>query len=350
LNNGEISYPLQKEDSKDGFNLVGNPYLSYIDWDEANTPGKWQKLKMYNNIWLYNDRKANYPETYAAYNGVVGVNGGSNLIKAGQGFYIMSKGTGSLTATDAVRRSRTDLTNNASKPNNRVLYLEVKGSVYKDQIAIGFHDKALDLLDSLDCQKMMGSNPSIPNLYSIWGKTTDVITSKKKLAINFLSLDTLLKMDAYLEIPVGISIAEPANLSISASNLDVFDAKYYIFIRDNVYRNLTDLRNDDYQFTADGDADGRFTLLISDRDLTTATEQLPIGWSVYSSENKIYFASKNFTGGEYRVSLIDMAGRSIESRPYYNGSDYFELRTSGVYMIRITGPDILYSGKFFVKF
>jgi hypothetical protein len=83
-----------------GGNLVGNPYASSIDWNSAGIT----KSGLTNNIIrIWNPAS----KSYATYDGVVGVpaNVASNIIPAGQGFFVQANGSGSLTFTESAKIS-----------------------------------------------------------------------------------------------------------------------------------------------------------------------------------------------------------------------------------------------------
>lgn len=63
-----------------GWNLVANPYAATIDWDSPS----WIKNSLHNSLHIYDFRN----QRFSAYVNGVGVNGGSNLIAPGQGFFI----------------------------------------------------------------------------------------------------------------------------------------------------------------------------------------------------------------------------------------------------------------------
>lgn len=92
LNQQDVSVSL-----KTGFNLVGNPYASSIDWNSLSIT----KTNLRNNtvrIWDPVSR------SYASYNGDTGVPSGmNNIIPAGQGFFVQSDAGGTLIFTEAAK-------------------------------------------------------------------------------------------------------------------------------------------------------------------------------------------------------------------------------------------------------
>lgn len=85
LNQQSVGLSLQT-----GFNLVGNPYASSIDWNSAGVV----KTNLQNNIIRIWDPVS---RNYATYNGDTGVPSGmDNIIPAGQGFFVQSNAGGSL--------------------------------------------------------------------------------------------------------------------------------------------------------------------------------------------------------------------------------------------------------------
>ena len=88
----DLSQPL----SEDGWNLVGNPYASSIDWDSPN----WNRSNLDDAIYIYNPDL----QTYSSYVNGVGTNGGSNLIASSQAFWVKANALSpSLEATQNVK-------------------------------------------------------------------------------------------------------------------------------------------------------------------------------------------------------------------------------------------------------
>jgi hypothetical protein len=86
-----------------GYNLVGNPYASSIDWDTYSTSNASAGIYAPNvssTIYIYNVAS----KQYATYNAGIGVNGGSHIIPSGQAFFVRTTATGaSLTFNESAK-------------------------------------------------------------------------------------------------------------------------------------------------------------------------------------------------------------------------------------------------------
>lgn len=97
-------------------NLVGNPYASSIDWNSA---GIIKSGGLSNIIRIWNPAS----RSYATYDGSIGVPSGvaSNIIPAGQGFFVQTVGGGTLTFTEDAKVSAQASPLLMSTPNNEKL-------------------------------------------------------------------------------------------------------------------------------------------------------------------------------------------------------------------------------------
>jgi hypothetical protein len=86
-----------------GYNLVGNPYASSIDWNTYSTTNSAAGIYAPNvssSIYIYNE----VSKIYATYNAGIGANGGSNIIPSGQGFFVRTTATGAtMTFNEAAK-------------------------------------------------------------------------------------------------------------------------------------------------------------------------------------------------------------------------------------------------------
>ena len=142
-----------------GFNLVGNPYASSIDWETYNTSSSTTGIYTVNvgtTIWEWNPLTKNY-DTYQK--GGVHTNHGSNVIASGQGFYVQANNTNPQlifnesaktsaqnTALDLFMSAPGKLANthpaNSQKAEPHMRLQLAKDSINTDDIYIGLNSSA----------------------------------------------------------------------------------------------------------------------------------------------------------------------------------------------------------------
>lgn len=136
-----------------GFNLVGNPYASAIDWDLFQTSSPTSGIYgsgITSTIYVFDPISKNYGSYIAGSSGVGSASFVSNVISSGQGFFVMATATGAtLTFNES---AKTNLYNTGSKllmgspkseANNQYIRLQMtKDSVANEQTLIKFDSKA----------------------------------------------------------------------------------------------------------------------------------------------------------------------------------------------------------------
>ncbi len=195
-NTGTISLPVSYTpsviSSTDGWNLVGNPYASEINWDAAG----WTKTKISPSIWIWDPQTANTTLSsttggYFTYNpnvGCVPARANCGIIASTQGFFVRATATGTaLTITESVKTIAGHYANfreEAPQGDIRVTLINEANSNNSDEALIAIRAGATDNYeDSFDADKMMNSG------INIYSKSAD----GHKTAINTLSGDTARK-------------------------------------------------------------------------------------------------------------------------------------------------------------
>jgi len=168
-----------------GWNLIGNPYPSPIDWNAANG---WTKNNVGSTIYIWNNSQ------YASWNGSAGVNGGSRYITVAQGFFVQAIASGaSISMDNRVRTVTPTLFLKESKNEIHYITLSVSGNNYSDEHKIAIKDNASATFDNqFDAYKRYGI-PEAPQLYTYKGTAKTSINSVD-------SLSKLLGKDIYLEV------------------------------------------------------------------------------------------------------------------------------------------------------
>jgi len=231
VNNGSLSVTLYNNNNTytKGFNLVGNPYPSPIDWDAASG---WTKTNIDDALYYFKASSTDqYGGTYSSYVGGVSSDGlATNVIPSMQGFFIhVSDGTFPVTGTLAMNNSVriTDLTHpfTKSKGVNQVPLLRLTASfsddpVSTDPVLIYFNEKATPEFDSqLDALKLFNTDLKVPNLYT-------VTPSETKLSISALPPVS----DNFCKVPLGLKLNKTGNIIIKIRDVEetLFGMRIYI--------------------------------------------------------------------------------------------------------------------------
>jgi len=161
LNNGPYSIPVtnQAAGSTNGWNLVGNPYPSSLDWDAS--PG-WDKSAIDNTIYYYsgNGGMSNY--YYYVGSGTapyVAANNGTNEIPPHQGFFVHATTDGTFGVdNDARIHSGQGYYKENSKENIPLIRIEAEGIDLSDETVVRFFNEAIDEFDSdFDAYKLFAN-------------------------------------------------------------------------------------------------------------------------------------------------------------------------------------------------
>lgn len=219
VNNGILSATLYNHNNTftTGFNLIGNPYPSPIDWD---APLGWSKANIDDALYYFKSSTTDeYGGTYSTYiNGVSSDGLATSIIPSMQGFFIhVADGsypvTGTLSMDNRIRIN--DLTHPFVKSgevtSESLIRLTAEFSddnASVDPVVIYFTAKAAPGFDSeLDALKLYNTDYFVPSLYAIG-------SDGKKLSIDALPLIT----DTISSIPLGIYVEREGTIVFRLRN------------------------------------------------------------------------------------------------------------------------------------
>ncbi len=333
VNNGSMSYTLYNHNNTYtlGFNFVGNPYPSPINWTASSG---WTKTNIDNAIYFFNHGDTNqYYGRYSSYIGGVSSDGiANNIIPAMQGFFVhVSNGsypvTGTLTFTNSVRTTgltphyfRT--TAGTDKPLIRLTAGYSDGDVYADPTVIYFDDMGTaDFEGDLDALKLMNTDVSVPSFYS-------VSDDGHNLSIQALPSLT----DSSIMVPLGLNIERDGMVVLKAKDIENIPSDMHLWFYDTRLGKCQDLQNEpqySVQLSA-GKHLNRFFLMASKSDKINipGTDAM---LNAYTSGSSIFVY---LTSGTGNVVVTNIAGQVV-ARQTISGNGYHEIKTtlsSGVYI------------------
>jgi hypothetical protein len=312
LNTGTVNKALDFTNNSqalaDGFNLVGNPYASQIDWQAASG---WVRTNMQNFAWVYDAVSATY--------GVISTTGvktgNQNVTRyfpSGQAFFVRATTTGaSLQFGEAIKVSNSPFNfYRAEQSANPLIGITLSYGDKKDMCIIEIDENSTaNGRDNSDAIKFF--NDKI-NLYTI---TKDGVP----LAIN--SMNTPASIDT-----VGLAVwnYDSSNIQLGTHHLR-FDslatlaANFNIYLLDKHLNSVTNLKvqnNYNYEVTADATSYGsnRFKLIF---DATTGIENSLINniISVYpnpaNEELHISVLNADYSNSSAKVIIRNLIGQTV---------------------------------------
>jgi hypothetical protein len=355
VNNGSQSATLYNHNNiySQGFNLIGNPYPSPIDWD---SPSGWTKINIDNALYYFETSTTDqYGGNYVTYADGVSSNGmATNLIPSMQGFFVhVSDGTWPVTGTLAMDNSVrvTDLTHPLTKSDidsRSLIRLTAEFSddtVSVDPVVIYFDDKATDKFDGqLDALKLMNTDFLVPNIYAVGPDGV-------KLSICALPVisDTLYK------VPLGLKINRDGNIIFKIQTLEGSLADMEIFLSDIVAKTEQKLTSgNDYRLDIiTGQYENRFFLNF--HNLGTGIPDYNAGddlFSVYCSQGILKLEINTIPATEGTLIISNLTGQVPLIKKYYEPG-YYELNpglTNGVYIVSFLSGTKRCSKKIFISY
>jgi len=323
-----------------GFNLMGNPYPSPINWDAA---GGWTKTNIDNAIYYFkNGTTDQYTGTYSSYvNGISSDGIAGNLISAMQGFFVHVS-SGSFPVSGLL-----SINNNARNTNPSTVFFgytvpQAPSPLFR--LSAGFADEGteVDLAafyfktgataafdKKLDALKLMNTHTGIPNLYAVSSDTG-------KLSIYALPAT----FDSLVSVPLGLKTAKDGWISFKAGEMENMPPSLYVYLSDIKTGAMQDLQNaPPYRlFLASGDYSNRFFLNFSTKPLITAAPgSTPVngGFKAYSAGGKLFVNSGLLSAEKGELRIINMLGQ-VTHRQELSGNAYQTVNAyfiPGIYIV-----------------
>jgi hypothetical protein len=163
-NQGNITMPVTFTNTgtvnEDGWNLVGNPYPSTIDWDSPN----WTKTNIANAVYVQNPDN----QQYAAYVSGASTNGGSRYIPSQQSFWVYASAASPQLLLKENCKSSVDQQFLKTTPLSPGVTITLEGSGYSDETVVRHIDGASDPYElEFDAVERWGGWGDVPQLSAV---------------------------------------------------------------------------------------------------------------------------------------------------------------------------------------
>lgn len=339
LNNGDVTITPTRtgnEAAKRGFNLVGNPYPSYIDWNAvyASLP---LNHNMRNAIWFRTydiEKSAMVFHTYGDGDAVPEIT--SPLIAPMQAFWVKVAADGSNGALTFKNAHRSHYATSANPlkvkaaENRPRLRMVISNGTNTDETLIVGKSYASNTLDSYDIEKMSADNIAIPEIYSVVGS--------EELVIN--SLNTL---TGGISISLGFRTGQSGTFNLQATQLENIDAK--VILVDKLTSTETELKaGTAYTFTSDATTTtDRFSLVLRTPGVVTGVDNAASNLKVSATQGSIVICGT--TPGS-TVRVFNTVGQQLTSATATGSrTELHRDFTPGIYLVKVNNRTMKISVK-----
>jgi hypothetical protein len=324
-----------------GWNLVGNPFPSPIDW---NASSGWTKTNILGTVWIWNP----ITNSYGAFDGTNTLNSVTRYIASGQAFFIQANGSNpALVINESVKVSNTPSNMFKTSERNSLRIKLSTGSDQSDETIVHFKDGKLDEFISDEDIFKPFMNPEV-NISSFFGQD-------KYAMVNYLDIKSI---NAKI-VPLSAWLLNEGVYTMSFSQIDGFNSDVNIYLKDNYKNTITDLRvNDTYAFNVDAQKestqDGRLELIFVNK--TSSVESVLAGrkasLNVYPNPAidvlNIEVLNANFKNSV--VTIYNVSGVEVMSVDMIGNKKSLDIEklTSGAYLVKVSNSENGYTNT--VKF
>lgn len=335
------------------WNLIGNPYPSYIKLSEFLSPNNMnQFLSTSAGIYGYDGTSGGWKIWNMAYSD----NNPNSIITPGQGFLVSSKvGGGTMVFNSNFRTIASgnallddDFIDNREANENEIAYLKLDMTNNLNSYSADFYftDNASRGLDiGYDASAFNGIAPNYAIYSHLVEGSTGLDMSIQSVSFNDLNNNVI--------IPLGINATQGQQLTISIAEVTL-PSDVEVYFEDNLNNTFTLLNTGNHTFTADSNFSGigRFFLRFDAPTLNTNENNLN-SILIYTTANPKKIMVKGNLLDTTKAMLYDMQGREILSQllDMDKGLQTIDVTnlSSGVYVVKLQSKNYMMSKKVIIK-
>ncbi|MBW7845172.1 MAG: T9SS type A sorting domain-containing protein [Bacteroidia bacterium] len=310
----------------DGWNLVGNPYPSQIDWTALSS------TNLSSFYYMYNPATGSYES-----------DNGTKYIAMGQAFFVQA--TGSSPTLVFYESSKTaSAPTNYFKTGNSILNARmVKDSLNSDLLSIRFvQGSTVNYSPTEDAIKFTNSTINFASLTN----NDSIMLQHNIMPEPSVAYDTV---KLYADAPNG-------SYSLEFSNLASIDLKYHVLLLDKYTNTTTNLRTTpSYTFSISANASTkgseRFAVIFANQSALPVTlvafsgskqqQNAELEWNTASEKNTSHFVvERSMDGKEWeKAGVVASQGATAGSKYSYTDANVFAKAQQWYYRLQIVDRD-----------
>ncbi|WP_338768016.1 choice-of-anchor D domain-containing protein [Bernardetia sp. ABR2-2B] len=342
LNNGNQSIAVTNSGggfSQEGYNLIGNPYPSPIDWELVLAASTGLEDAVYIDIPVNQ-----YQGVFAEYVNGVSNNGGKKEIASMQGFFVRTTAGGTVNMNNGVRLTtdtRFFKTTETENLKEGLIRVALKSSNSLDETTVYFQAGATTNFDGkYDAAKLHKMNATRSTLYSY--NENEEGQESEYFAINGLG-----SFKENQTLPLAMNILKDGDYEITLRSMKYFHSKHELYLYDSLTDSLHNLKAEgDYKFEAKkGYEIKRFVLLFKTDASQDFFENEKLMVYPNPTPNSFSYSLKTDREGAYTIRLFDATGRVIfeseqsKEGAFLEGTIDLEKHASGLYLLQVSDAD-----------
>ncbi len=295
--------------SHKGWNLLGNPYPSPVDW----LAGGWDKSDINDAKYIWDGANDIYT-IYTGGSAPIGVNGGTRFIPSNQGFWVQAVNVGTVSIDNTVRIG--DITGTPdfykTEPiDYPMVSLWAVGDNGSDEAVIRFLEGTTAGFDiNYDASKLFSLNPEMPQI--------SVRSGNKVLALNSYP-----EFHQNFEVPLGFRSSRPGLYEIRLGDRSTLDPSVPLFLADDLTGNLIRFGPDSsYSFLHDpSNPENRFRLIFNPSDDVIGGLGPGSWFTVYFSGDQFHIIKNTNRELSGTIVIYDISGRPAGSARLENATE-----------------------------
>jgi hypothetical protein len=348
--NDVLDVPISDASAGSGWNLIGNPYPSYIDFNtffNTNT-SEFDAESTYQAIYGYDGDASN---GWVVWNlATIADDTITELIAPGQAFFVKSKaGGGSVNFTTEMRRagSSDDFINGRQPLSNVALCkLKLQSAVNESSTNIYFIEGSTRGLDvGYDAGSYTGNTAEFSIFSNLVEENTGLDMAIQALPYNDFNA---------VSVPLGINAEAGVELTVGVDDISTLPSNINVYLEDTVQNTWTLLNNTDYTFTPNIvlNGTGRFFIRYSSVTLSTNANNRN-DLIIYATSNPKELVIKGQLSRNTEAALYDIQGRLVIAQKLDAFSSLNSIDVSrvskGIYIVKVSNQNQIKTQKLIIK-